>query len=235
MTFRDDRVTIRQYLGHADQAAALVRELEAAGDTADEKTALALSFAVFRAASSARNLSLRVRESRPDLPWGELIAERELIVAEGLHVDPERLARVVRELVLPAASKLRAESAALEAASEGSSDVPPPQVGVQIPIDRARLEAFCEAHDITRFALFGSVLRADFTADSDVDVIVEHLPGRAPATLFGFANLKRELSELVQRDVDLLTPATIDAHARESIWAGAEVIYSVEDEEENDD
>lgn len=66
MTFRDDRVTIRQYLGHADHAAALVQELEAEGDTADEKTALALSFAVFRSAGSARNLSLHVRESRPE-------------------------------------------------------------------------------------------------------------------------------------------------------------------------
>lgn len=232
MTFRDDRVTIRQYLGHADQAAALVQQLEADGDTADEKTALALSFAVFRAVDSARNLSLHVRESRPDLPWGELIAERELIVAEGLRVDPERLARVVRELVLPAASELRAKLATLEAAGERSSDMPPPRVGIQIPIDRARLEAFCEAHDITRLALFGSVLRADFAADSDVDVIVEHVPGRAPATLFGFARLKRELSELLCRDVDLLTPTTIDPHARASIWAEAEVVYTVEDEDE---
>lgn len=121
---RRHRVTIRQYLDHADQAARTLRAHEAAVDDTDEKTALAFSFAVFRAAGSARDLPLHAREPRPDVPWGELISERECVLAEGQRVDAERLAQVVRQLVLPAASELRAELAALEAAGESSSDDP---------------------------------------------------------------------------------------------------------------
>lgn len=36
---------------------------------------------------------------------------------------------------------------------------------------------FCRRHQILRLSLFGSVLREDFTPASDVDFLVEFLPG----------------------------------------------------------
>jgi len=42
----------------------------------------------------------------------------------------------------------------------------------KIKIPRERLAAFCREWQITELALFGSVLRADFGLDSDVDVLV---------------------------------------------------------------
>jgi len=51
----------------------------------------------------------------------------------------------------------------------------------QIHIEQDEIAAFCRRHGIRRLALFGSVLRDDFTADSDVDVLVEFEPGRGPA------------------------------------------------------
>jgi len=35
----------------------------------------------------------------------------------------------------------------------------------RIPIDRERLEGFCGRHHVRRLALFGSVLRVDFSED----------------------------------------------------------------------
>jgi len=49
----------------------------------------------------------------------------------------------------------------------------------KIAIDRAAIKAFCERHHVARLAVFGSVLRDDFDADSDVDVLVEFRPGVA--------------------------------------------------------
>ena len=40
-----------------------------------------------------------------------------------------------------------------------------------------RIAEFCQRSRIRRLALFGSVLRDDFTAESDVDVLVEFEPG----------------------------------------------------------
>ena len=42
----------------------------------------------------------------------------------------------------------------------------------RIPLDTDRIADFCRRWQITEFSLFGSVLRADFRPDSDVDVLV---------------------------------------------------------------
>jgi predicted nucleotidyltransferase len=50
-----------------------------------------------------------------------------------------------------------------------------------LDIDRGAVKAFCERHHIARLAVFGSVLRDDLDADSDVDVL--GVPARARSGL----------------------------------------------------
>ena len=71
--------------------------------------------------------------------------------------------------------------------------------------------------------MFGSVLRNDFRADSDVDVLVEFEPGRTPGLRF-FA-MQDELSEIVGRKVDLNTPQDLSRYYRERVLQEAEVVY----------
>jgi len=52
----------------------------------------------------------------------------------------------------------------------------------EIGVDPDQIAAFCRRHAIARLSLFGSVLHADFRADSDVDVLIEFPPGRTPST-----------------------------------------------------
>lgn len=63
-----------------------------------------------------------------------------------------------------------------------------------IAIDREKLAEFCQRNHIRKLSLFGSILRDDFGADSDVDVLVEFEPGHVPGLRF-FA-LESELSSL---------------------------------------
>jgi len=78
-------------------------------------------------------------------------------------------------------------------------------VSSQISIDLDPVKAFCRRHHIRRLALFGSVLRDDFRADSDVDVLVEFQPGHVPG--LDFVSIEREFSELLKgRRVDMVTP-----------------------------
>ena len=51
-------------------------------------------------------------------------------------------------------------------------------MSARISIDRDAVSASCRRHRIARLALFGSILRDDFRADSHVDVLVEFQPGR---------------------------------------------------------
>jgi len=97
-------------------------------------------------------------------------------------------------------------------------------MNIQIP-DK-ELAAFCRRHHIRRLAFFGSVLRDDFTPDSDVDVLVEFEPGSVPG-LFGLARMERELTALLGgRKVDLRTPEDLSRYFRQSVLDEAEVQYA---------
>lgn len=93
--------------------------------------------------------------------------------------------------------------------------------GITIPLDR--ITDLCRRHHIRRLALFGSILREDFRADSDVDVLVEFEPGRTPG--FGFFGIQQELSDMLGRNVDLNTPGFLSDYFREEVLREAEPIY----------
>jgi hypothetical protein len=93
----------------------------------------------------------------------------------------------------------------------------------RIAIDRAAIEGFCKRHHVRRLALFGSVLRDDFTPESDVDVLVEFEQGKTPGwALFA---MQDELSQIVGRRVDLNTPGFLSRYFRDEVLAEAEPLY----------
>ena len=71
------------------------------------------------------------------------------------------------------------------------------------------------------------MLREDFRADSDVDVLVEFEPGY-PVGFIRFAAMERELSELLGRRVDLHTPAELSRYFRDEVIRTADVQYAEE-------
>ena len=98
-------------------------------------------------------------------------------------------------------------------------------MSLQIDIDAEELAAFCRRAGILRLSFFGSVLREDFGPESDIDVLVELAPDSGIG-LFEFVDLQRELGELLGRDVDLHTPASLSHFFREDVVDSAEVAYA---------
>lgn len=95
---------------------------------------------------------------------------------------------------------------------------------LQIAVDRDALARYCRNHHIRRLAFFGSVVRDDFTPDSDVDVLVEFEPGHVPGLAF-FA-MKAELGQILGRRVDLNTWEGLSPYFRDEVAAEAEVHYA---------
>lgn len=93
----------------------------------------------------------------------------------------------------------------------------------RLTIDRQAVAAFCRRHHVRRLALFGSVLRDDFTPESDVDVLVEFEPGFVPG--LRFFSMEVELSTILGRKVDLNTPAFLSRYFRDKVLAEAETQY----------
>ncbi|MFP4501684.1 MAG: nucleotidyltransferase family protein [Candidatus Hydrogenedentota bacterium] len=86
------------------------------------------------------------------------------------------------------------------------------------------LKAFCEKHHIRRLALFGSVLRNDFTPESDIDVLAEFAPGE-PVGYIRLGTVEAELSDLLGRRVDLNLQGSLNPAFREKVLAEAETLY----------
>jgi hypothetical protein len=98
---------------------------------------------------------------------------------------------------------------------------------IHLPADK--IADFCGRWQITEFALFGSVLRADFRPDSDIDVLVTFAP-EADWSLFDHVDMQDELKMLFEREVDLVSRRGIERSRnyirRKAILSSAEVVYA---------
>lgn len=98
----------------------------------------------------------------------------------------------------------------------------------RLDVPRDRLAAFCRKWQVAELAFFGSVLRDDFGADSDVDVLVSFEP-EAHWSLWDHYEMQQELGALLGRPVDLLTRRSVEQSAnwirRKAILESAETIY----------
>lgn len=97
-----------------------------------------------------------------------------------------------------------------------------------IPISSNEVGDFRRRWRITELALFGSVLRSDFGANSDIDVLLS-FADEASWTLFDLVRMKEELSGILGRQVDLVTRRGIEASRnyirRREILSSAEVVH----------
>ncbi len=102
-------------------------------------------------------------------------------------------------------------------------------MNTHIDIPRDEIAAFCKRWQVTELALFGSVLRDDFSPESDVDVLVRFDP-RARHTLLDIAQMQDELSATLGREVDLIERTTVERSPnyirRKAILQSAETIYA---------
>ena len=102
--------------------------------------------------------------------------------------------------------------------------------GVNFPEDR--IAAFCRRHGVARLSVFGSILRPPspeggygFRPSSDVDILVEFLPGRTPG-LFYFGGMLMELQEMLGRGVDLKTPQDLSRYFRREVLREARLLHA---------
>lgn len=86
---------------------------------------------------------------------------------------------------------------------------------------RSSVLSLVASHKAANPRLFGSALRGEDGPASDIDILVDALPG---ATLFDLGGLQADLEDLLGRRVDLLTPQDISARFRDKVLAEARPI-----------
>ncbi|WP_081700583.1 nucleotidyltransferase family protein [Sulfobacillus thermosulfidooxidans] len=106
----------------------------------------------------------------------------------------------------------------------------PPRVDIPehlpISIDPNRLTILCRRYGIRELALFGSVLRDDFTSQSDIDVLYDVEPTSPIRSLFDVGRLVVDLEELLGRRVDVANKQRLYPVLRDEILSTRRVIYA---------
>lgn len=97
-----------------------------------------------------------------------------------------------------------------------------------IDLHRNAIADFCRHWHIAQLCLFGSVLREDFSPESDVDVLVTFSPDFHYGIL-DLIRMKAELKAIFGRDVDLVDRRVLEESPnyirRRHILESAETIY----------
>lgn len=92
---------------------------------------------------------------------------------------------------------------------------------VVFDLQREAVRAAASRFRTANLRIFGSVLHGTDREGSDLDLLVDALPG---ATLFDLGGLQDELESLLGVHVDLLTPADLPAKFRAKVLAQAQPV-----------
>jgi predicted nucleotidyltransferase len=95
--------------------------------------------------------------------------------------------------------------------------------GSRLAVDKEKLAELCRRHGIRRLALFGSAARGELRPESDVDVLVEFMPGSRVG--LRFITIQDEIADLLGRHVDLNTAGFLSPHFRDRVVSEAVSIY----------
>lgn len=83
---------------------------------------------------------------------------------------------------------------------------------------RIRIREIARSHRVSGVRVFGSAIRGDDVAGSDLDLLVEPT---AQTTLMDIGAIRFELKNLLGMDVDVLTPNSLPAKFRDQVLRDA--------------
>lgn len=98
-------------------------------------------------------------------------------------------------------------------------------IATTIHLPQAEIAEICRRHQVSELSLFGSASRGELRPDSDIDFLVDFLPGARPG-LLGVSAMTRELTTLLGRQVDLVVKPALKPLVRAGVLADAQLLYA---------
>jgi predicted nucleotidyltransferase len=87
------------------------------------------------------------------------------------------------------------------------------------------IKDLCERYRVKELSMFGSAIRDDFSAASDIDLLVKFKP-EAQIGFMTLSRMQRELAGILNRQVDLVPKKGLKTKIQESILSSAKILYA---------
>ena len=170
---------------------------------------------------------------------GTVQRELERLVAAGLvsvtkrgnrkHYQADRRSTVFAELAGLVRKTVGEETQALVAREAGATYRSRRRGRNRLEISYPKLRDLCRRYHVKKLSVFGSAARGELTPASDVDLLVEFKPGRAPS-LWESGDMASDFSALFgKRRVDLVPPGVMrNPYRRKTIARDLKVLYEAE-------
>ncbi|MBV9241581.1 MAG: nucleotidyltransferase family protein [Acidobacteria bacterium] len=85
-----------------------------------------------------------------------------------------------------------------------------------------RLAPLCRKHDVRSLRVFGSMSRGELRKDSDVDLLISF---RTPVGMLTLIKLEQQMSQALNRNVDLGTESSLHPLIRENVEKDLKLVY----------
>ena len=95
---------------------------------------------------------------------------------------------------------------------------------IEQKIPKDKLADFCKRNHISRLSVFGSSVRGESRPDSDIDILVEFERDKTPG-LFALVKMEMELTEMLNRKVDMRTAEDLSRYFRDEVVRNAQLQY----------
>jgi len=103
-----------------------------------------------------------------------------------------------------------------------------PIIQERLGVSWENIVSFCQQFKIKELALFGSILRDDFSVNSDVDFLIT-LSADTKLNWIYFQLMEEELKKMINREIDIIFKDNLEKSAnwirKKEILTTAEVIY----------
>ena len=221
--FIDDYTRLHHIVDLTHDAITIAKDKIRSDLETDRYLTLALVKCIEVISEVSRQLSEQLRESASEVQWDDLSSINRRAVLDILEYDRDVIWQFVQNTLPDNVHEIE-KLDAYQLTPDSSFMENPRSSQQNIEVSREIIVEFCERYDIQKLSLYGSVLRDDFNDSSDIDVLVEFLPdscnGRA-----SLVEIQRELSRMLNREVDLRSPAELSIYMKERVISSAEVQY----------
>jgi len=187
----------------------------------EEEIQLSVIYYLQTISEAANTIPQPFKEHHPEIPWKKLTDFQNLITHYYLEIDKDALWHIV-DNDLPSLEH-KVDTALEETQKQFSrskheqplrkSEIAQPYTEL-LKAKRDEILRTAIKHGASNVRIFGSVVRGEADAASDIDLLVDVEPGR---TLFDLGELIFDLQELLGHDVDLVTEKGLHTRIRERV------------------